>query len=221
MEIEIFSDVVCPWCYIGKRRLDAVMDTPVGEGVALRWRPYQLYPDMPLDGMDRARYLAARYGADADRGRVPQRIEAEAGEVGLTFDFSAIEKMPNTFQAHRLLEYAAEQDVQHDLSETLFDYYFCSGRDVGDREVLVEAAVRAGLDEAPVREYLDGAQGTQAVRQQLARAADVGVSGVPCYLLAGRFALPGAQTPEVMAQFIERAKALTRRPAPERAQPSP
>ncbi|MDE0367010.1 MAG: DsbA family oxidoreductase [Gammaproteobacteria bacterium] len=208
MEIEIFSDVVCPWCYIGKKRLDAVMDTPVGEGVTLRWRPYQLYPNMPPDGMDRARYLEARYGADADRGRVPERIEAEAGEVGVKLDFSAIEKMPNTFQAHRLLDLAAAHGVQHELAEVLFDYYFCSGRDVGDLDVLVEAAETLGLERDPVRDYLAGTEGADAVREQLERAVDVGVSGVPCYLLAGRFALPGAQAPEVMAQFITRAKSL-------------
>ena len=208
MEIEIFSDVVCPWCYIGKKRLDAVLGTPAGEGVTLRWRPYQLYPNMPAEGMDRARYLEARYGADADRGRVPERIEAEAGEVGLKLDFSAIETMPNTFQAHRLLELGANHGVQHDLAEVLFDYYFCSGRDVGDADVLAEAAETVGLDGALAGEYLSGTAGVDAVREQLQRAVEVGVSGVPCYLLGGRFALPGAQTPEVMAQFIARAKSL-------------
>ena len=208
MQIEIFSDVVCPWCYIGKKRLDAVLDTPVGEGVSLRWRPYQLYPNMPRDGMDRARYLEARYGADADRARVPERIAREAEEVGLAFDFAAIEKMPNTFQAHRLLEFAELHGVQHELAEVLFDYYFCSGRDVGDAEVLAEASRGVGLDVAAVSEHLAGNDGAGGVREQLARAVEVGVSGVPCYLLAGRFALPGAQTPEVMAQFIGRAKSL-------------
>ena len=208
MEIEIFSDVVCPWCYIGKKRLDAVMNTPVGEGVTLRWRPHQLYPSLPPEGMDRARYLQARYGAGADRARVPQRIEAEALDVGLKLDFAAIETMPNTFAAHRLLEMAAAQDVQHHLAEVLFDWYFCCGRDVGDPDVLAEAGESVGLDPTGVRDYLSGSAGTDAVREQLARAADVGVSGVPCYLLAGRFALPGAQAPEVLAQFIERAKSL-------------
>lgn len=208
MQIEIFSDVVCPWCYIGKKRLDAVMITPAGEGVTLRWRPYQLYPNLPPEGMDRARYLRARYGADADRGRAPRRIEAEAEEVGLKLDYSAIGTMPNTFQAHRLLELAAAHGVQHDLAEILFDYYFCSGRDVGDLDVLVEAARAAGLDGALARDYLFGSQGADAVREQLTRAMEVGVSGVPCYLLAGRFALPGAQTREVMAQFMTRAKSL-------------
>ena len=206
--MEIFSDVVCPWCYIGKKRLDAVLGTPAGEGVTLRWRPYQLYPNMPREGMDRARYLEARYGADADTARVPRRIEEEARAVGLTLNFPAIETMPNTFQAHRLLEYAALYGQQHQLAEVLFDYYFCSGRDVGDADVLAEAAEAVDLESTGVRNYLSGSAGTDAVREQLARAVEVGVSGVPCYLLAGRFALPGAQTPEVMTRFIERAKSL-------------
>ena len=208
MEIEIFSDVVCPWCYIGKKRLDAVLSTAAGTGVSLRWRPYQLYPNMPTEGMDRARYLQARYGTDADRARVPPRILAEAEEVGLTFDFAAIQKMPNTFQAHRLLEFAAPHGAQHQLAELLFESYFCAGRDVGDREVLAETAEAVGLDGALARAYLAGSEGADAVREQLGRAAELGISGVPCYLLAGRFALPGAQTPEVMVQFIERAKTL-------------
>ena len=98
--------------------------------------------------------------------------------------------------------------MQHELAEVLFDYYFCSGRDVGDLDVLVEAAETLGLERDPVRDYLAGTGGVDAVREQLERAVDVGVSGVPCYLLAGRFALPGAQAPEVMAQFITRAKSL-------------
>jgi len=208
VEVEIFSDVVCPWCYIGKKRLDAVMSTPAGEGVTLRWRPYQLYPNLPPEGVDRARYLEARYGADADTARVPRRIQAEAREVGLNFDFSAIRKMPNTLRAHRLLELAATHGVQHELAEMLFDYYFCSGRDVGDIDVLGAAAEAVGMEGDLARDYLSGSAGANAVRQQLERAVEVGVSGVPCYLLAGRFALPGAQTPDVMARFIARAKSL-------------
>lgn len=206
MEIEIFSDVVCPWCYIGKRRLDAVLQTPVGEGVTLRWRPYQLRPGLPGKGVDRAEYLRARYGEDADPGRVPQRLAAEAEDAGLTFDFAAIGRMPNTFQAHRLMELAWDDGVQHQLAEVLFDAYFRAGKDIGQRETLVEAAERSGIDGAKAAQHLDGDAGADQVREQLERAVDLGVSGVPSYLLAGRFTLPGAQTPEVMGQFIQRAK---------------
>ena len=206
MEIEIFSDVVCPWCYIGKRRLDAVLRTPVGEGVTLRWRPYQLRPGLPAEGVDRAEYLRARYGEDADPGHVPQRLAAEAEDAGLTFDFAAIGRMPNTFQAHRLMELAWDYGVQHQLAEVLFDVYFRAGQDIGQREALIEAAERSGIDGAKAAQHLDGDGGADQVREQLERAEELGVSGVPSFLLAGRFTLPGAQTPEVMERFIQRAK---------------
>ena len=206
MEIEIFSDVVCPWCYIGKRRLDAVLQTPVGDGVTLRWRPYQLRPGLPAEGVDRARHLRARYGADANPGHVPQRLAAEAEDAGLTFDFAAIERMPNTLQAHRLMELAWDEGVQHQLAEVLFEAYFRTGKDIGHRGTLIEAAEQSGIDGLKAGKYLDGDAGASQVREQLQRAEELGVSGVPSYLLAGRFTLPGAQTPEVMGQFIERAK---------------
>ena len=206
MEIEIFSDVVCPWCYIGKRRLDAVLQTPVGEGVTLRWRPYQLRPRMPAEGLDRAEYLRARYGEDADPGRVPERLAAEAQDTGLTFDFAAMQRMPNTLQAHRLMELAWDDGVQHQLAEALFEAYFQAGEDIGHQATLIEAAEKSGIDAAKAARYLDGDAGADRVREQLERAEDLGVSGVPSYLLAGRFTLPGAQTPEVMGRFIQRAK---------------
>ena len=206
MEIEIFSDVVCPWCYIGKRRLDAVLRTPVGEGVSLRWRPYQLRPGLPAAGVDRIEYLRARYGEDADPGRVPQRLAAEAEDAGLAFNFAAMGRMPNTFQAHRLMELAWDEGVQHQLAEVLFDAYFHAGKDIGQRATLIEAAERSGIDGAKAAQYLDGEADGGRVREQLDRAEDLGVSGVPSYLLAGRFTLPGAQTSEVMGQFIQRAK---------------
>ncbi len=206
MEIEIFSDVVCPWCYIGKRRLDAVLETPVGEGVTLRWRPYQLRAGLPVDGVDRAEFLRRQYGEDADPDRVPQRLAAEAQDAGVTFDFAAIQRMPNTFQAHRLMELAWDDGVQHQLAEVLFHGYFRAGKDIGHKATLVEAAEQAGIDGAKAAQYLDSDAGADRVREQLERAVDLGVSGVPSYLLAGRFTLPGAQTPEVMGQFIQRAK---------------
>ena len=206
MEIEIFSDVVCPWCYIGKRRLDAVLQTPVGDGVTLRWRPYQLRPRLPAEGLDRMEYLRARYGEDADPGHVPQRLAEEAEDAGLTFNFAAMGRMPNTFQAHCLMELAREGGAQHQLAEALFDAYFNAGKDIGQKATLIEAAEQAGIDGTMAAQYLDGNAGADAVRNQLERAQDLGVSGVPSYLLAGRFTLPGAQTPEVMGQFIQRAK---------------
>jgi predicted DsbA family dithiol-disulfide isomerase len=216
MLIEIFSDVVCPWCYIGKRRLDMVMQTEIGEGVELAWRPYQLYPNIPAGGLLREDVLRARHPEADDedletlKRKVPSRIRAEAQGVGIEFDFAAMATVPNTRLAHRLLMFVEDVvgslALQHELAEELFSLHFCHGRDVGDANVLLEAARRLGLDVDAVRGYLAGDSGSAALDRELARAVDVGVSGVPGFLLGGRFLLPGAQTPEVIGQFISRAK---------------
>jgi predicted DsbA family dithiol-disulfide isomerase len=218
MLIEIFSDVVCPWCFIGKRRLDMVMNTSIGEGVELLWRPYQLHPNMPAGGVDREDLLRARHpqadDLEALKRKVPGRIRAEAEDVGLEFDFGAMQVMPNTRMAHRLLSYSGNQaksatgtdGQQHLLAEVLFRYYFCDGRDVGDLEELVCAASEAGLPGDEVREYLKSDAGEDELINDLDRAVELGVSGVPCYLLGGSFQLPGAQTTQVISQFVQRAK---------------
>lgn len=210
MLIEIYSDVVCPWCYIGKKRLDEVLASPVGEGVELRWRPYQLYPGIPPNGLLREAFLVARNPAAEDiaalRARIPSRIRAEAEDVGLRFDFGAMEYMPNTRLAHRLLEYACAHGVQHELSEVLFRGYFCEGKNVGDPAELVRCAMEVGMDGSDAQAFLEGNDGIEALDRDLDRGIEVGVSGVPCYMLGGAFMLPGAQTPQVIEQFITRAK---------------
>jgi len=205
MNIEIFSDLVCPWCYIGKRRLDLALNTGVREAVNLIWRAYQLYPDLPVGGMLRSDFTKARYG-DSDQSVVSSRLESEARRVGIELRFDRIERMPNTFLAHRLLHRSRESGVQHELAETLFSAYFEQGRDLGDDDVLLEAAVNHGMDRAETAGYLKSEAGAEAVQSELERASNIGVSGVPCFILAGAFALPGAQEPEVIGQFIERAR---------------
>ncbi|MCY4013512.1 MAG: DsbA family oxidoreductase [Gammaproteobacteria bacterium] len=143
MLIEIYSDVICPWCYVGKRRLDKALTAPACDDVDVVWRPFQLYPNLPSSGMDRDEYLARRYGEKADRARAPRQIVEEGEDAGIAFDYGAIGRMPNTLTAHRLLDYAERRsgaDVQHELAEVLFRYYFCEGRDVGDVDTLCEAA---------------------------------------------------------------------------------
>jgi predicted DsbA family dithiol-disulfide isomerase len=212
MLIEIFSDVVCPWCFIGKRRLDAVLETSVGEGVELLWRPYQLYPGLPAGGVLREDLLRARHPAVADieelKQKIPGRIRAEAEDVGIALNFGGMEVMPNTRLAHRLLAFAGEQsnEQQHELAEVLFRYYFCEGRNVGERDQLVGAAVEVGLPERVVGDYLDSDGGIVELEEELQRGVDLGINGVPCFLLGGSFQLPGAQTTDVIGQFIQRAK---------------
>ena len=178
-------------------------------GVSLRWRPYQLYPGLPPGGIDRREHLKARYGANADLGRMPKRLEVEAEQLGVAFNFAAIKRQPNSLQAHRLLEFAEPLGAQHELAEALFEFHFRLGKDVGDSAILVQAAQQAGLAGEQAAAFLAGNDLVEEVRTQLGRAADLGIAGVPCYLLAGRFTLPGAQTEDVMVQFIERAKRLS------------
>ena len=206
LQIEIFSDIVCPWCFIGKKRLDEALSGELGEGVNLRWRPYQLHPGIPIQGMDRGEYLGRRYGEGADRGRVPERIRVEAEAEGIDMRFDLMERLPNTLQAHRLMEYAYGRDCQHALSEALFVGYFCQGLDVGDLQTLVRIAVEVGMSGAEVEAYLKSDAGSSEVQAQLQRAPEIGVSGVPGYYLANGFLLPGAQTSETMGQIISRVK---------------
>ncbi|MFT7653819.1 MAG: putative DsbA family dithiol-disulfide isomerase [Limisphaerales bacterium] len=206
LEVEIFSDVICPWCFIGKRRLDTVLATELGEDVALRWRPFLLYPNIPLEGVDRSELLKRRYGDEADAARVPERIAQEAEAEGLTFRFDLIRRTPNTLLAHRILEYAYAQGCQHELAEALFQGYFCEGLDVGDAAILTKMAAKLGLDEAEVSAFLNGELFVEEIQTQLARAPELGISGVPGYYLANAFLLPGAQTSEVMGQILTRVK---------------
>ena len=205
MNLEIFSDLICPWCFIGKRRLDEALATGVGEGVNIIWRAYQLYPTIPTEGMDRTEFARLRYrGADQSAAR--RQIELEAERIGIDMGFARINRMPNTFQGHRLLHHARTHEVQHELSDRLFADYFERGKDVGDESVLLDAAESVGMDRSDTAAYLASEEGVDAVRREIERASAIGVTGVPCFVFAGAYALPGAQEPEVIAQVIERAK---------------
>lgn len=212
LTIEIFSDVICPWCYIGKRRLDQVLNSPTGEGVEVRWRPFQLYPSVPSQGWDRAEFIRRRYGVDADPGRVPTRIDEEAKQAGLVFNYRAIRRLPSTLLAHRLLEFAVPQGLQHALAEVLFAGYFCHGEDVGDLATLIRLAEQVGIVGDDVASALADGFAEEEVAAQLRRATDVGVSGVPGYLMGGGFLLPGAQSVDTMQQIIARAKVRLGKP---------
>lgn len=219
LEIEIFSDAICPWCYIGKRRLEAAMGGgPNGNGldpdIQLRWRPYLLYPRMPLEGLDRGELLRRRYGPRGDKARVPASILAEAESEGISLRYDLIERTPNTRAAHRLLEWVYLQkgwQVQHQLVETLFQAYFSRGLDLGDLGVLEAMAESHGLSGPDCRSVLtaSGALGKsldQALNEQLDRSLELGVSGVPGYVMGSGYLLPGAQSVETMQAIIARAK---------------
>ncbi|MGE0623320.1 MAG: DsbA family oxidoreductase [Pseudomonadales bacterium] len=205
MNLEIYSDLICPWCFIGKRRLDLALAAGAGEGVNVIWRAYQLYPGLPDAGIDRDEFLRLRFGSP-DRAPSRTGIEAEARRVSIDMHYDRIRRVPNTFRGHRLLHHARSAGVQHELADGLFRAYFERGEDVGDDAVLLAVAEESGLDRAETARYLDSEAGADEVRAEMERAANIGISAVPCFLFAGVFALPGAQEPEVIAQVIERAR---------------
>jgi len=206
LSIEIYSDVVCPWCYVGKRRLEQALETA---GYASRahilWRPFELNPTMPKSGMDRQAYLDAKFGGPEARRAMEQRI-AKAGEAdGIVFAFDRIERMPSTFDAHRLLWFAQQHGKQDDLAEALFHAYFSEGRDIGDRPTLVEIAVEAGLGRGEAQQFLSGDAGIEEVRAEEAASHRLGIRGVPYFLLNDTYAISGAQFPDIFVAALQRA----------------
>ena len=220
LEIEIFSDAICPWCFIGKRRLEKALESSSAENgfdpeIRLRWRPYLLYPNLPLDGIDRNELLRRRYGPRGDKGRVPAAILTEAAQENIELRYDLIERTPNTRAAHRLVAWVYGESgwqAQHALVESLFQAYFCLGRDVGDTEVLYELAKPYGLDQSTKGSVLTGegdlgAELDAELDSQLERSLELGVSGVPGFVMGGGYLLPGAQSVETMRAIIHRAKA--------------
>src|SRR3984885_8749633 len=205
MNIEIVSDVVCPWCYVGKRRLEAALAQSDDAAVAVRWRPFQLDPTIPSQGLDRRAYMRAKFRGDARLAEVHGRLRAVGAEVGIDFDFEAISRSPNTLDAHRLIRWAAASGVQDEVVERLFSAYFEQGRDIGDRSVLTGIASECGMDAEAVERRLAAGEDVEAVRAEIAEAQEIGVTGVPFFIFASRLAVSGAQSAEVLARAMKSA----------------
>ena len=204
--IDIISDVVCPWCFIGKRRLERALAARRDLHVEAVWRPFQLNPDMPPEGMDRQSYLVAKFGSAEGAGRIYASIaEAGAGE-GIAFAFDRIQRTPNTISAHRLIRFAGENGRQDEVVELLFRRYFEEGVDIGDDERLIETTVEAGLDPDSVRAHLASSRDVEAVQLEDLQARRLGVTGVPCFIIDRRYAISGAQAPEVFLRVFETAE---------------
>ncbi len=196
--IDILSDTICPWCYIGKRRLEAAL-SDAGSGVTaeLRWHPFQLNPRMPARGISRERYVALKFGG-AERARSVLRTITDAARgAGIRIALDRIERTPNTLNSHRLLVHAARAGRQNAVVERLFAAYFRDGRDIGDLEVLAEIGTAAGLDRAETERYLESAADRAQVIESDARARRSGLRGVPHFVIDRQLAVSGAQEPEV------------------------
>jgi len=202
--IDVVSDAVCPWCFIGQKRLDRAVEELPEVDIGVRWRPFQLDPTIPPEGRDRHAYLLAKFGDEKRIEDMHENIARAGAEEGIAFDFGAIKLSPNTLDAHRLIRWAASSgaDVQNRVARRLFQLYFEEGADIGDRQVLADAAAECGMDSAVVETLLAGNADTEEVREEIETAARMGVTGVPCFLIEGRYAVMGAQPADVLANAI-------------------
>lgn len=209
LQIDVVSDVVCPWCYVGKRQLDEALASwrelhPGEPEPQVRWHPFQLNPAMPANGIERGEYLASKFG-HADGGAIYARVKAAAEQVGLKLAMEAIARQPNTLRAHALMAAAGTDGLQEALAEELFKAYFVDGSNLADDAVLEAIAVRAGLEAGTVRQVLADQQLLEQVRAADLQAREAGVSGVPFFIFGGRSALSGAVGAAAILDAIEAA----------------
>ncbi|CDO61137.1 2-hydroxychromene-2-carboxylate isomerase/DsbA-like thioredoxin domain [Candidatus Phaeomarinobacter ectocarpi] len=206
MFIDVVSDTVCPWCYIGKRRFDMAKAERPDIEIDLRWRPYQLDPTIPAEGVDRREYMEAKFGKNRSK-EVGNVIREAADEAGITLAFDKIQRSPNTFDSHRLIRWGASAGAQNEIVEILFRRYFEDGEDIGDRKVLVDAAKEAAMDHELVAYLLLHNKDADLVANEANQAREMGISGVPTFLFEGKFAVVGAQETEGYLRAIDKVQA--------------
>ena len=221
LTIDIVSDVVCPWCFIGKRKLEAALQLPEAAGlppVQIRWHPFQLNPDLPQEGVSRKQYLEDKFGGPQRAAEIYARVGAAGKAVGLDLNFDGIQRQANTLMAHALIAYAQNSPLNqvpgapdnhlgHAVKERLLNAYFVEGRFIGSLDVLVEVAVAAGLDGDAVRAHLSDPATRAAVGQADTQARQMGVSGVPFFIFNQKVAVSGAQDPATLLQAMQQALA--------------
>ena len=208
LTVDVISDVICPWCYIGKRRLEKALAAHQGQqDVQVRWHPFQLNSHMPKEGMSRREYRTAKFGSwERSLALDAQVAEAGRGE-GITFDYAKVMRTPNTLDAHRLIGLADMEGVQDAVVEAVFRAYFVEGRDISQTAVLLDVVAGAGLDRARCEAVLSGEQGLAAIRAAEEQAHRTGVQGVPYFLINNTVALSGAREPSAFLDAFEQAGA--------------
>jgi predicted DsbA family dithiol-disulfide isomerase len=207
MQIEIYSDVVCPWCFVGKRRLERALETSgYAQQAHIAWRPFQLNPTMSKEGMDRRTYLKAKFGGAEVLREMEDRL-TKAGEAdGIEFAFDRIERTPNTFDAHRLIWFAGQQGCQDEVAEALFHSYFTKGREIGNLDSLAEIASGCGLDRGEVEQFLASDRAVRDVQSEEAIGRRLGIRGVPYFVLNGSISISGAQPPDIFVSAFQEAE---------------
>jgi predicted DsbA family dithiol-disulfide isomerase len=204
VRIDVVSDVVCPWCFIGKHRLEAALKLKPGIPVEVHWRPYFLNDWIPREGISREEYLTTKFGSPERYKGIAQRVSQAASAEGLTYASDKMKRQPNTLDCHRLIRWAEGVGKAAEMKQKLMDLYFTEGADLTDRETLVKAAADVGLDPDQVRAALASDQDVEQIEREAQSAKEAGIEGVPCFIFGGKFAVSGAQAPEYLAEAIER-----------------
>jgi len=204
LSIDIVSDVMCPWCYVGKRRLEAALSQMPDLETEVRWRPFQLDATLPKEGRPRAEYLAAKFGGLDRAAALYSRIEEAGAEDGIAFNFNAIEVSPNTLDAHRLIRWSSTTPHHDAVVERLFELYFLEGAHIGRDDVLSGAARDAGMDADLVAELLATDKDKDLVEREIALAHQMGISGVPAFVVGNKYLLSGAQPAEAFLEVFAR-----------------
>ncbi|WP_281992143.1 DsbA family oxidoreductase [Sulfitobacter geojensis] len=202
IKLDIMSDPICPWCYIGKAHLDVALADHPNHPFVIEWHPFQLNPDMPAQGMDRRAYLEGKFGGKEGAVRAYAPVVEHAAKAGLKINFEAMQRTPNTLNAHRLIHWAGIEGRQTAAVAALFQAYFVDARDIGDAEVLADIADGIEMDAAVVTRLLDTDEDVQAIRDRDMHSRKMGISSVPTFIVGNQHAVPGAQPPELWANVI-------------------
>jgi len=202
IKLDIMSDPICPWCYIGKAHLDKALADHPDHPFVIEWHPFQLNPDMPAEGMDRRAYLEGKFGGKEGAVRAYAPVVEHAKAAGLTINFEAMKRTPNTLNAHRLIHWAGIEGRQIAAVSALFQAYFVDARDIGDVEVLADIADGIEMDAAVMAKLLQTDVDAQDIRDRDAHSRKMGITSVPTFIVGGKHAVPGAQPPELWAQVI-------------------
>jgi predicted DsbA family dithiol-disulfide isomerase len=205
LSIDVVSDVVCPWCFIGKKRIEKAIALKPGIAVNLRFHPYFLNDWIPREGISRADYLTRKFGSVERYAQIAERVKAAAADEGLVYAPDKISRQPNTTDCHRLILWAGATGREAAMKQRLMDLYFTEGGDLTSRDVLAQAAADIGLPRADIASMLATEQNVDTVTEQAEAAKAAGIDGVPCFIFGGAFAVSGAQSPEYLAGAIERA----------------
>jgi predicted DsbA family dithiol-disulfide isomerase len=204
VHIEVVSDVVCPWCYIGKRRLEAAIGLNHEVAVDINWRPYFLNPWIPREGIDRQTYLETKFGSAERYAVVAERVGAAAAMEGLPYAPDKISRQPNTLDCHRVILWSRSATDPARVKQRLMELYFAEGADLTDPKVLIQAAVDCGMDGDLVRRLLASDADVDRIENEANSAKEAGIDGVPCFIFGGSVIVTGAQSPEYLASAIER-----------------